>query len=297
MKKKILSTLLVLLIAALLAACGSSDMAPASAPEAAAPAADAPARAVAPAPALTESSDFAFEAEADVNFSFRAEAAPDSDYFSLPILTPPDAGDRRLIYTVSMQLQTTEFLPGMRLLLDTVAEADGYLMSADVRGSDLRRARTEQSAVFRFRIPTEGLATLIFVVENNYNILSLQQGMQEETAQYQQTGWTLDDLREQESELLEILETAEGEAYTAANDRLREVRRSIRELEASQAAIMSDVIYSTVDIQLFEVLVPEDIVSSPITVIHVLIAIFVIAVLILIVILVKTDKNKRKEDR
>jgi len=296
MKKKIRSTLLVLLIVALLAACGSSDMAPASA-EPAAPAADAPARAVAPAPALAESSDFAFEAEADVNFSFRAESAPDSDYFSLPILTPSDAGDRRLIYTVSMQLQTTEFLPGMRLLLDTVAEADGYLVSADVRGSDLRRTRTEQSAVFRFRIPTEGLASLIFVVENNYNILSLQQGMQEETAQYQQTGWTLDDLREQESELLEILETAEGEAYTAANDRLREVRRSIRELEASQAAIMSNVIYSTVDIQLSEVLVPDDIVSSPITVIHVLIAIFVIAVLILIVILVKTDKNKRKEDR
>jgi len=290
MKKRIQSTLLLFLVLALLAACGSSDMA-ASAPE---PAAPAPAAADAP---MAESADFAFEAEADVNFSFRAESAPDSDYFSLPILTPSNAGDRRLIYTVSMQLQTTEFLPGMRLLLDTVAQGEGYLVSADVRGSDLRRARTEQSAVFRFRVPTEELATLIFVVENNYNILSLQQGMQEQTTQYRQTGWTLDDLREQESELLEILETAQGEAYAVANERLREVRRSIRELEASQAAIMSDVIYSTVDVQLFEVLLSEDVVSSPINVIHVLIAIFIVAVIILIVVLVKKDGNKPKEDR
>lgn len=290
MKKRIQSTLLLFLVLALLAACGSSDMA-ASAPE---PAAPAPAAADAP---MAESADFAFEAEADVNFSFRAESAPDSDYFSLPILTPSNAGDRRLIYTVSMQLQTTEFLPGMRLLLDTVAQGEGYLVSADVRGSDLRRARTEQSAVFRFRVPTEELATLIFVVENNYNILSLQQGMQEQTTQYRQTGWTLDDLREQESELLEILETAQGEAYAVANERLREVRRSIRELEASQAAIMSDVIYSTVDVQLFEVLLSEDVVSSPVNVIHVLIAIFIVAVIILIVVLVKKDGNKPKEDR
>ena len=290
MKKRIQSTLLLFLVLALLAACGSSDMA-ASAPE---PAAPAPAAADAP---MAESADFAFEAEADVNFSFRAESAPDSDYFSLPILTPSNAGDRRLIYTVSMQLQTTEFLPGMRLLLDTVAQGEGYLVSADVRGSDLRRARTEQSAVFRFRVPTEELATLIFVVENNYNILSLQQGMQEQTTQYRQTGWTLDDLREQESELLEILETAQGEAYAVANERLREVRRSIRELEASQAAIMSDVIYSTVDVQLFEVLLSEDVVSSPVNVIHVLIAIFIVAVIILIIVLVKKDGNKPKEDR
>jgi len=176
-----------------------------------------------------------------------------------------------------------------------VAEAGGYLISADVRGSDLRRTRTEQSATFRFRVPTEELGTLIFVVENNYNIWSLQQNMQEETARYQQTGWTLDDLREQESELLEILETAEDEAYTAANDRLREVRQSIRELEASQAVIVSDVIYSTVDVQLFEVLLLEDIISSPITVIHVLLLLFVIAVVILIVVIAKPRKNKHKE--
>ena len=290
MKKKLQSILLMLVIVALLAACGSSDMA-ASAPERAS-AAEMPAPAS--APDLVESAEFEM---ANESFRFSADAATDSDYFSFPILTPSDAGDRRLIYTVSMQLQTTEFLPGMRLLLDTVAEAGGYLISADVFGSDLRRSRTEQSAIFRFRVPTEELGTLIFVVENNYNIWSLHQHMWEETARYQQTGWTLDDLREQERDLLEMLETAEGDDYISINDHLRDVRRSIRELEASQAAIVSDVIYSTVDIQLFEVLLPQGTAPASLTATHaLLIAVFVTAVIILIVLVLVKKSGKPKEE-
>jgi len=195
MKRRIFSLVLALLILFSLAACGGA--APADRAEAPAAAADAPAPAAA-AP------DRGYMAEADS--APRPAAEAESDYFLFPILTPSNAGDRRLVYTVSMRLQTTEFLPGMRLLLDTVAEAGGYLVTADVHGSDLNGPLTAQTAEFSFRVPTEGLAGLIFVVENNYNILHLRQDMEERTASYQRNEWSLDDLREQERQIWEELE-------------------------------------------------------------------------------------------
>ena len=64
----------------------------------------------------------------------RAFEQEDSNYFRLPIVTPSEADDRRFVYTVSMRLQTTDFLPGVRTLLDTVAELGGELNSMEVQG-------------------------------------------------------------------------------------------------------------------------------------------------------------------
>jgi len=205
--------------------------------------------ATAPAPAAAEAAEDIFFSADELS---RGTTAADSNYFLFPTLTPSRAGDRRLVYNVTMRLQTTDFLPGMRTLLDTVGEMEGYLISAYVRGYDLRNPTVNRSADFRFRVPTERLAEFIVVVENNYNIWSLQQEMQEVTERYQRTAWGLNDLREEEQYLLELLEEAEGYERTAALDNLAQVRSSIRELEAAQASIMDSVIYSTIDVQLFE---------------------------------------------
>jgi len=291
MKKRYCSILLIVLAIALLTACGSADNAsePLPTPVEAAP--------------VPESADFAFEeAETaeDMLFNFRAETGgdrsreTDSAYFNFPTLTPDEAGDRRLIYNVSMRLQTMDFLPRMQLLLDTVADAGGYLVHANVHGYDLNQNRTAQSAGFIFRVPTEGLGELIRVVQGNFSIISLNQNMQEATAQYQQTEWNLDDLREQEAALLEILENADEEddeeliATTEAE--LRAVRGAIRELEASQAAITSDVIYSTVEVQLFEVLPPQETLGFGAIMARIGIGVLVfVAIIVVIVLVVKKN--------
>ena len=235
------------------------------------------------------SSDFASE------FEMAPEAA-DSEYFLFPILTPAEAGGRRLVYTVSMYLQTTDFLPGMRTLLDAVAETGGYLVRADVRGYDLRNPRPERSADFRFRVPSEQLPAFIVVIENHYNIWSLQQEMEEATARYQQTTWGLDDLREQERLLVEALETAEGDEHVAMLDSLREVRSSIRELEAAQTEIMDTVIYSTIDIQLLEAFLPPDGTPSarPVAAFLVIALFILVAVALVVVFIVKKRSSKKR---
>jgi len=285
MKKRFCSILLIALALALLAACGNNaDFAsePLPAPEAV----------VAEAPAAEETWDFAEADSDDMFFNVARGATSDSAHFNFPTLTPDDAGDRRLIYNVSMRLQTIDFLPGMQLLLDTVGELGGYLVHGNVHGSDLNRNPTEQSADFLFRVPTEGLGEFIRVVENNFSIWNLSQNMQEATAQYQQTEWHLDDLREQEAALVEFLDEAdedtdEGEIAIAEAD-LHAVRGAIRELEASQAGIMSDVVYSTVDVQLFEVFPARETLSFGTIMMRIGIGVFVfVAIIVVIVVLVR----------
>ena len=296
MKKRFCSILLIVLALALLAACGTDNAAPES---------DSAPVLVQDAPVLAEAEDTApddmlFSARAATEDELHRRESTETGHFNFPTLTPEDAGDRRLIYNVSMRLQTTEFLPGMQLLLDTVGDLGGYLVHGNVHGSDLNQNAREQSADFLFRVPTEGLGEFIRVVENNFSIWSLNQNMQEATAQYQQTEWNLDDLREQEAALVAFLDAADEDTdedeIAAAEADLSAVRGAIRELEASQAGIMSDVIYSTVEVQLHEVFPPRETVSFGAIMARIGIGVLIfVTLIVVIVVLVKKSSKPAQE--
>jgi len=257
MKKQFLATVLILTFALSLTAC-SAPAAPMATPAPSAPTAPAPPPAAPVAP-VAEAAPPATSAppSAVLQEPMRrppTEPVPASNYFMLPTLTPSEAEDRRLSYSVTMQLQTTDFPAGMSALNATVGSLGGYIIRADVRGYDMRNPNATRSADFVFRVPTERLDDLIFVIENNFNIWSLNQEMYELTDWYDDTNWWIYELREEEEYLNRLLETAEGEERAAALHRLTQVRRTLRDLDSVVDSIMSNVIYSTVDIQLFEVM-------------------------------------------
>ena len=231
-----------------------------SAPAPAAPAAHAPMAAAPAADAVFEEAEFV---PSPSLYSMRLAGETvqaGSGYINIPMLTPDRAGGRRLIYNVTMSLQTTDFLPGLQLLSDSIEEAGGYTVTYEIRGYDIRtpEPRRERSAEFYVRIPTERLPEFIRIVENNYNIWSLRQEMREVTQRYQRIVWSLGDLREQEAMLLEMLEDADDEDLQTLLDTLSGVRWQIREAEESQALIMGSVIYSTLEINLFEARLPQE---------------------------------------
>ena len=218
-----------------------------------------------------------------------------SEYFSLPMLTPSSAGDRRLVYTLDVSLQTREFLQGMRLLLDTVAQTRGYIISAHVQGYDLWQSNpTPRNGIFHFRVPTEELPSFIITLENNYNILRLHQEMEEVTQVYVAITWERDDLLNQEEQVLQALENLNNNENREDLERLlEETQRQIRQLEAEQAAIMANVVYSTVYIGLFEVpevmeVPPQGIPTST----QILLALLMI---VLITYFVVSERKKRNE--
>jgi len=186
------------------------------------------------------------------------EPADNESFFPLPILAPAET-DRLLVYTAAMGLQTTDFMPGIRRLLNTVGEMDGYLTYFEVSGHDIRGPGWERSARFTFRIPTENLSEFVVIVENNYNIWWLRQVADDETDSFQYSVSNLDDLRDEERWLVEELDRAETSgARVNIQSRLSRVRRQIREHGTTQAAIMDAVIYSTVEIELFEAFISQE---------------------------------------
>ncbi|MCL2827346.1 MAG: DUF4349 domain-containing protein [Oscillospiraceae bacterium] len=252
MRKLALFALAILLLLTV-TACGGSDMP--------APAVEAPAATAPPAPAAAP----VFEEAADWDAVYSAAESihwptDDESFLPLPILTPSDDRGRQMVYTVTMHLQTDSFLPGVRTLLNEVGSLRGYLTDMEIHGHDMRVPPSlDRHASFVFRVPTETLEDFIVMVENTYNIWWLRQRTVDETERYQQTAGTLDDLREEESLLVDQLEDAEGDEQLALQTRLTEVRRLIREQERTQATITDRVIYSTVEISLFEAFLPQDV--------------------------------------
>ena len=256
MRKFVLFVLAVLLLA--MTACSGPG------PEMAA---EAPAPAAAPAPeavadmAPAEDWDFAEEPEMVLSAADVAHWPTDDESFlPLPILTPSDDRSRRMVYTVTMNLQTPEFMPGVRTLLNEVGGLGGYLTSMDLDGHDMRiAALPDRKANMIFRLPTENLGEFIVMVENTYNIWNLRQRTEDETVRYQQATDAQDDLQAEEAWLIEQLEDADEDQRPALQNRLAEVRRLIREQERTQETITDRVIYSTVEINLFEAFYPQDI--------------------------------------
>jgi len=177
-----------------------------------------------------------------------------------PILTPGDSGGRRLLYTVDMQLQTTDFMSGIRLLYDTISELNGFIMNEQVYGRDLRTPGYERSASYTFRLFTDNLPEFIVIIEDNYNLLSRQLYAEDVTAVHEYQGYTLGDLREQEERLKKQLDDDDLDADTITDleRALIEVQAFIRSLEMQQSTLDDDILFSFINIQLFEVIFVEE---------------------------------------
>ena len=228
------------------AAPALAEPAPAPAPALAPTPPPAPAAAPAPAPA-----DPGAPAPAV------AEPAADDPHFTLPTLTPFARG-RALVYTVQMDLQTTDFMPQMRYIFDTVGRLGGYTMSAHIAGHDLRWPHHERSGQFTFRVPSYNLDELIIAMQAGFNLLRFDQTAQDETVAHRQTVSQLDEMRDFQLWLEEEIEaTEDAEVLRGLRESLASVRQSIRHLEAQRADITYTVIYSTVHINLFEVRLPQ----------------------------------------
>ena len=182
----------------------------------------------------------------------------------LPILTPSEAMGKKLIYTLTLRLQTTDFMQGMRKLLDTVSGLGGYLMEANVDGRDMRTPDVERRGDYEFRIPTERLTELLIMVENNYNLWRLQQNAEDVTPRYNRSGIRLEDLLEQEQRLIDALANEmEADDRLSTERMLSDVQNQISEFFTYQLTVDDSVMFATVFVQLYEVIFPEEDIGEP----------------------------------
>lgn len=210
-----------------------------------------------------------------------ASAAPDYDagYYGdyhmereseestrLPFLTPSNSEGSKIVYTVSMQLQTTSFEEGTRNLLNVASEMGGFVQSTYIKGRSLYAVDTMRLAEYTLRIPSDNLAGFLVVMEDSYNLLELRQNSQDINAVYDDTNARLDSLRRQEEQLLSMLaETQDIDEKLMLEDELANIRAEMGRLTSSVKGMDNSVVYSTVTIQLFEVAEEEAPEAVPLT--------------------------------
>ena len=248
--KKLLIFVLVISLTLLTACSSSSNYAASSA-------ANRPAASQAAAEDYSPS--YASEARISAPASEMTQETRETGMTDLPLLDPNNSEGIMLSYSVAVELQTTEFMKGIRTLNGFVADAGGYLEECYVRGRDFYDERTARHATYTYQVPSAELGRFLMALEDNYNLLSLKQSSNNVTAEYQHDDTRLTQLQEQEARLLESLEaTEDSEGRAKLEYDLRAVQRQISQLTASTGALRQSVVYSMVNVYLSESIPPRE---------------------------------------
>jgi len=200
------------------------------------------------------------EVEADdaTDWDFGAEDEVDGYRGEIPILLPSESG-RQLVYAIEINMQTTDFDGGIRILRGIVGELNGHPERELIIGRDYRDHDVERSASFNLRIPNENIIEFILFAEANYNIVRLELEMDDLSVIYESEEARVDRLRDREQQIIADLNADDDDDETDVTQAdLDEVRDLLRDAEAEAAGMQHDVDYSRIIIRLAEVILPVD---------------------------------------
>ena len=152
---------------------------------------------------------------------------------------------RKLIRTVSMNLETMELDELMESIDKKVTELDGYIENSDISGSSIRYGgeRSRKSARITARIPSDHLSAFITEVEANGNVTNKQESVEDVTLSYADVESRKKTLLVEQERLWALLEKADTtEAIITLESRLSEIRYQLESYESQLLISYSPVI-------------------------------------------------------
>ena len=159
--------------------------------------------------------------------------------------------DQKLIYTIHMEMETTEYdtlLADIREKVDTLG---GYIENSEISGDAKRNNR---SASLTIRIPAEKRNELTETVKTEANVTYSSESARDVTLEYVDTQSRIDSLRTEQKTLMGILEKAEDiDTVLAIQNQLTEVRYELQSYESRLKVMENQVTYSTFYINIYEV--------------------------------------------
>ncbi len=259
LKRKVLILILafsMLALCACAAPAAQAPMAPAPAPAAAAPAAPAPQDSMsyfesAPAPAMD--AGYGYEME---------EAIMDEEYDVAPSEThlPASAAQNQaqphmIIRNADITIETVAFDVNLKHIEDKVASIGGYIEYSFVEGKAPEEGQTNgRYASLTARVPQEQFEAFIRDVEGSGTVTSLRRGSEDVTMQYYDNESRIETLQIQLDRLEEILTKSEKLAdVLALETEIARIRYEIESLTTTQRRYAQLVQYSTVTVNLYEV--------------------------------------------
>lgn len=164
------------------------------------------------------------------------------------------ADNRKLITTVSLEVETEEYDVLIPALEEKIAQAGGYIESRNDYNTGYYGEDGLRSSYMSIRIPSEQLDQFLKTVESQSNIIYRNLYVQDVTLQYVDMESHKKMLLAEQESLMKLLETAETvEDIITIEGRLSEVRYQIESLESQLRTYDNLIDYSTVSINIAEV--------------------------------------------
>lgn len=163
---------------------------------------------------------------------------------------------RKLIRTVDLTVETTEFDALLEGLTQTVSEVEGYIERSDISGNSLYSGSGRRYASLTLRIPSDRLDSFISQVETQGNVINKSESTQDVALNYTDIESRKRTLTVEQERLIELLAEADSvDAVIALESRLSEIRYQLESMESQLRTYDNQVDYSTVRISLNEVTV------------------------------------------
>lgn len=226
--KKTVSVLCALALTAALAGCGNSSKSYSAA-------------SVAAIAQNTESA--AYDSAADLDAGFGVSGETDAAL--------PEAGDRKIIYTSQLNVETRDFEASHTLLRQAAADLGGYMESSTTYGS---AENGNRSANETYRIPSEHYQEFLNSVGDIGSITYRSEQTDDITGQYVDVQARIDSLEAQRARLEELRAQADTlDDLLTIESQLSDVQYQLESYTAQRKLYDNQVDYCTVSVDLSEV--------------------------------------------
>ena len=173
---------------------------------------------------------------------------------STPMAAQPAASQRKLIRTVHLSVETTQFDQLISNISQAVTDAGGYMENSDISGTSISDSLGRRYAYLTVRVPSEKLDHFVSLVGEQGNITNKSENTQDVTLQYSDIESRKKSLTIEQDRLWELLEKAESvDSIIALEARLSEIRYQLESFESQLRTYDNQVDYSTVSISIDEV--------------------------------------------
>lgn len=163
---------------------------------------------------------------------------------------------RKLIRTVNLNVETTEFDDLLASITQFVEASGGYIEQSDLSGRSISGGNGRRYASVTARVPAAQVDAFLSQMSEKSNVTYRSENVQDVTLQYTDIESRKKSLTIEQERLWELLEKADSlDAVIALEERLSEIRYELERFESQLRTYDNQVDYSTVYISIDEVAV------------------------------------------
>lgn len=208
--------------------------------------------------AASDTADFGSSDHGDIGETeiYRETTAADlsdgvDESLSSEVDTQDTAADKKLIRTVNLSVETSDFASFTSNLEKQVQALGGYIENSNISGSG--DPDSTRYADYTFRIPKPQVDAFLTFTEGEGNVTSKNESMQDITLQYHDTEARKKALQEEYDRLLELMAQAESvDAVISIEQRLSDLRYQLDSFSSDLRLYDNQVEYSTVYVSVYE---------------------------------------------